>query len=97
MKKLEFLTGKARKDSDVLAVLVFGSYARGEEFRDVDVCLILKAKLGNGIMSEKRLAYVSESDLDVHIFQQLPLHIRSRVLREGRLVFCRDMAWVENP
>ncbi len=40
--------------------------------------------------AEKRLAYLAETDLDVAIFQSLPLHIRSRILKEGRVLFVRD-------
>ena len=91
MKALDKLVSKAKRDKSVLAVMVFGSYARGERHKDIDICLVLKKETGNGAMSRKRLAYVSESGLDVHVFQQMPLYIRVRVLREGKILFCRDM------
>ena len=91
MKALDKLVSKAKKDKEILAAMVFGSYARGEKHRDIDVCLVLSKELENGAMSRKRLAYVSESGLDVHVFQQIPLYIRVRVLREGKVLFCRDL------
>ena len=91
MKALDKLVSKAKKDNEILAVIVFGSYARGERHRDIDVCLVLKKETENGAMSRKMLAYVSESGLDVHIFQQIPLYIRTRVLKEGKVLFCRDL------
>jgi len=91
MKALDKLVSKAKKDKEILAVIVFGSYARGERHRDIDVCLVLKKETENGAMSRKMLAYVSESGLDVHIFQQIPLYIRTRVLKEGKVLFCRDL------
>jgi len=91
MKALDKLVSKAKKDKEILAVMVFGSYARGEKHRDIDVCLVLKKETENGAMSRKRLAYASESGLDVHIFQQIPLYIRTRVLKEGKVLFCRDL------
>lgn len=91
MKALDKLVSKAKKDKGILAVMVFGSYARGEKHRDIDVCLVLKKETENGAMSRKRLAYVSESGLDVHVFQQIPLYIRVRVLKEGKILFCRDL------
>jgi hypothetical protein len=33
---------------------------------------------------------MKDNSLDVHIFQQLPLYIRVRVLKEGRILFVRD-------
>lgn len=91
MKDMNALLSETRKDKNVLAVMVFGSHARNEEYRDIDVCIVLNKRVGNGSMSEKRLHYVSEYNFDVHIFQQLPLYIRVRVLREGKILFCRDI------
>jgi uncharacterized protein len=41
-------------------------------------------------LSRKRLEYLAQVDLDVQIFQALPLYIRSRVLKEGRVLFVRN-------
>ena len=87
------LVARAREDPDVLAVLLFGSRARGgaTPASDHDVCLVLAAPPRSDLdASEKRLQYLALGDLDVVVFQQLPLHIRSRVLREGRVLFTRD-------
>ena len=42
------------------------------------------------ILSAKKLDFVKEVELDIHVFQQLPLYIRTRVLREGQVLFERD-------
>ncbi len=87
------LIARAENDPDVLAVLLFGSRARGDAASgsDVDVCLVLGSETRSDLeRAEKRLAYLAETDLDVAIFQSLPLHIRSRVLTEGRVLFTRD-------
>ncbi len=92
-KELVGLIGKAKKDKDVLAVSIFGSFARGEKYRDVDVCLILRPqKYSNLEMSKKRLKYLSEAGdkFDIQIFQQLPVYIKHRILKEGKIIFCRD-------
>lgn len=84
---------RAAGDPDVLAVIVFGSQARGEASpaSDYDVCLVLAAGVPPGVeATRKRLDYLAGGDLDVVVFQQLPLHIRTRVLREGRVLFVRD-------
>lgn len=92
---LEELLQLSRRDPDILAVLVFGSVARGEEMphSDVDVCLLLSPAAEGSepiALSRKRLEYLARFDLDVRVFQQLPLYIRRRVLREGRVLFARD-------
>lgn len=87
------LIARAKRDLDVLAVLLFGSRARGEASTesDVDVCLVLRSDPASDLAgAEKRLEYVADVDFDVVVFQQLPLYIRSRVLKEGTVLFARD-------
>jgi len=90
---IERLIASVRGDHAVLAAILFGSEARGDAHTqsDVDVCLVLQEDpAGTLSCSQQRLTYLGSSELDVHIFQQLPLHLRTRVLREGRVLFCRD-------
>jgi len=92
--RLEGLLAKAREDPDVLGVFLFGSAARGEEGprSDVDVSLVLTEDAAADTLaaSRKRLDYMAASDLDVRVFQRVPLYIRHRILKEGRLLFSRD-------
>lgn len=83
------LLERAGRDPDVLAVILFGSAARGEagSGSDIDVCLVLTS---GADQMRTRLDYLSRFDLDVHAFQALPLYIRARVLREGRLLLVKD-------
>src|SRR5213593_1945468 len=84
---------RAKDDPDVLAVMLFGSRARGEAGldSDFDVCLVLTSgPMSDADGTQKRLDYLAEADLDLTIFQQLPLYVRSRVLREGKVLFVRD-------
>jgi predicted nucleotidyltransferase len=79
----------AERDDDVLAVILYGSLARGERARDVDICLVLlpdKASVG----FEKRIEYSSYKKLDVQVFQELPLYIRKRILEEGKVLVCKE-------
>lgn len=87
------LIARAKSDRDVLAVLLFGSRARGNASAesDVDVCLVLTSEPASDLAgAEKRLEYLADVDFDVVIFQQLPVYIRSRVLKEGGVLFARD-------
>ena len=87
------LVAHAKTDPDVLAVLLFGSRARGDAApsSDFDVCLVLGAEpRSDRDRAEKRLEYLAEEDLDVAVFQALPLHIRSRVLKDGTVLYARD-------
>ncbi|MBI2666676.1 nucleotidyltransferase domain-containing protein [Candidatus Woesearchaeota archaeon] len=66
-------------------------YARGESFRDVDVCIFLMSGSYSPLeISKKKLAYTQEQEkYDVQIFQQLPLYLRKRVFQDAKFVYCR--------
>jgi uncharacterized protein len=93
--EVEKLLAQAGRDADVLAVLLFGSVARGEQtaHSDIDICLVLMPPSmpdENTSLLRKRLEYLAQFNLDVQIFQALPLYIRSRILKEGQALFVRD-------
>ncbi|MDI6847819.1 MAG: nucleotidyltransferase domain-containing protein [Candidatus Bathyarchaeia archaeon] len=95
LKELEKIVEKARKDKNVLAVIVFGSHARKESkpFSDVDLCIVLQPKkFDNLFMTNKRLEYLDlvPDKYDIQIFQQLPVFIRTRILRDGKLLLNKD-------
>lgn len=93
VSEIEKLLTRVCQDTEVLAVLLFGSAARDEQvpLSDVDICLVMRAKSFEPTdLSHKRLEYMKDNSLDVRIFQQLPLYIRVRVLKEGRILFVRD-------
>jgi predicted nucleotidyltransferase len=95
LKAAESLLGKAKSDKDVLAVMLYGSEARQEQIStsDIDICLVLDPfshHTKKKSYSQKRLEYLKDFDFDIQIFQQLPLFIRRRVLKEGRVLFVRD-------
>lgn len=86
---LDKLQGKMEEDPDVLAIILYGSYARGEKARDVDLCLVLfPEKTQNGL--NKRIEYSYYDMIDVQVFQDLPLYMRPRILREGKMLHVKD-------
>ncbi len=91
-KELNALLEQAGQDNDVLALILFGSAARGEvsERSDIDVCLVLRPKRWEAEeLAQKRFEYL-HFDLDIKLFQQLPLYVRSRVLKEGIVLLVKD-------
>ncbi len=93
-KALQELLASVRQDPQILAVLLFGSAARGQQSprSDLDICLILTPQLkpyDPQMLAQKRLEYLT-CDLDLKIFQQLPLYVRRRVIKEGQLLYVRD-------
>ena len=43
-KVLSQLINKAKTDPSIIAIAFFGSYARQEKPRDIDICIFLKPK-----------------------------------------------------
>jgi len=77
--------------------LLFGSIIREEQtpLSDIDLCLVLVPKhtpIEPIAFSHKRLDYLKNFTFDIQIFQQLPLYVRRRILKEGRILFVRDEA-----
>ena len=90
---IDRVLAKAQRDPRLLAVLVFGSVARGDAtaHSDIDVCLVLGAGRYTPLETSRiKIEYLAEADLDIQVFQQLPLYVRHRVLKEGQVVFSRD-------
>ena len=83
---------RSKKDKDVAAVMLFGSAARGEKHRDIDVAIVLKPiKHTSSEMFGVRSKYTGVSDkLDVHIFQQLPLDTQRCALKDKKILLCND-------
>lgn len=75
----------------MLAVLLYGSRARGDAGprSDTDVCLVLRDEFPPDALPGKALIYFG-FDLDVRLYQALPLPLRRRILREGKVLFVRD-------
>ena len=93
-KSLDRLLSQAENDRRILAVFLFGSVAREEEYEgsDTDICLVLVPETYTPLqLSKLKLEYLRDFNQDIQIFQQLPLYIRKRVLKDGRILLTRDM------
>ena len=91
-KTIQKIIQQAQKDKSVIAIALFGSYARGESYRDIDVCIFLKpTEYAPEFLSAKKFEYIPEEEkYDIQIFQQLPLYIQKRILKEAKIVYCKN-------
>lgn len=87
---------KAKNDERVIAVALFGSSLNKNKKnfnpKDIDLCVFLDKKYKNKEMSKKRLEFLRENgnEIDIQVFQQLPVYIRIRVLKEGKFLLTKD-------
>ena len=89
-QRLERVAEEAKRDKHVAAVLLFGSHAgkRASKNSDIDICLLFSDR---NTASGRELEFSSISDaVDVSDFYSLPIYIRKRILKDGKVLFCRN-------
>src|SRR5271157_5747558 len=81
----------ATNDPEVLAVVVYGSYVRGESYKDIDICLFLFPNITQS-ESDKRISYSSQlpNIFDIQIFADLPIFIQAQVINEGVILLNKN-------
>lgn len=90
----QFVSATAN-DERVLALLLFGSRARGEAkgSSDLDLCIVLDPRQADASTAASvKLTYLEATPgiFDIQVYQSLPIYVRKRILAEGRVVYCRD-------
>lgn len=86
---LDSLLHAAEQDDRILAVLLYGSRARADAHAssDTDVCLVLRPQLDPKIeAADVQTDYFKFHDLDIRIYQRLPVYVRQRILKEGKVL-----------
>ena len=75
--------------SKVMAIILFGSYAREKikPLSDIDMAVIVK---NPDKVIEAEISSFSSNIFDVVIFSRLPLYIQFEVLKYGKPLFVRD-------
>jgi len=83
-KDFEFLKGK------VLALLIFGSFARGEATArsDIDICVVApRQKPVEVLKTIWRKVDVYGKKYDVWVFEELPLYLKIEIIENHEIVF----------
>lgn len=96
---VERVVAAAEGDDRVVAVLRYGSTARGDDgpASDVDLCLVLEPEDGSGTDGSRvRLDVVTEAqvdpeEVDVQVFQAVPMYVRKRVLEDAEVLWVGDL------
>jgi len=74
------------KIKGVLGVYLFGSFVKGENYRDIDICVI-----GNLERKEKNIIERMGSEkIDISFFEELPLYIKFEVIKNGKKIVIKN-------
>lgn len=98
MVEIEYL----RKDfyflslrKDILAILLYGSVAKGEDTpqSDIDICIVSPScKDKKSLLNEiYRKLDVFSKKYDVRFFEELPLYIQINVIKSNRIIYSKDI------
>ena len=89
--KIKKIMEQIKRCPEVIAVYLFGSYAKDtrKPISDIDIAVILE---NSNAEIEAEIGSLYSPEIDVVLFHRLPLHIQFEVLKYGRELFCRDEA-----
>ncbi|WFN37414.1 nucleotidyltransferase domain-containing protein [Methanomicrobium antiquum] len=96
METLDRIIKKVREDfifirDSCFAVLIFGSYARGENClcSDIDVCIVLKErKIEGGILYNNIYENVKMDEYDVVIFESCDDSLKYEISKDYIIAYC---------
>jgi len=90
-KDFSFLFGS----DDILAILLYGSAAAGDETprSDIDISVVLPSrKYMKDILNEiYRKLDVFTKKYDVRIFEELPLYIQINIIESNKIIYSKDI------
>lgn len=90
-KDFSFLFNK----KEVLAILLYGSVAKGEETprSDVDICIIAPACKDKAYLLREVFKNIDvfSKKYDVRIFEELPLYLQIQVIQQHEVIYAKDV------
>jgi len=98
-ERLPVLIEGFKKDPRINALYLFGSYARDKikPLSDIDIAVLLRnsqakkdywdIKLG---LLNKAMAILGTDEIDFVLLNEAPYELGYNILKEGRILFCRD-------
>lgn len=88
-RKIDEIVELLKSFDFVHSILLFGSRAREKSGRDIDICIVTSRELS--LRERLSLESTVPSGVDISTFFELPVHIRKRVFKEGKVLYSKDM------
>jgi predicted nucleotidyltransferase len=89
-KAIEDVVDKLKKLDTVHSIILFGSVARKEKGRDIDLCIVISPNTKLSLKKRIKLERMVPIDFDLSLFDELPIDVRRRVLQEGSILYTKD-------
>ena len=93
IKKIENDFAFIKNHPEIIALILFGSYASGQETSrsDIDICLVVPNKNLYEIHKfiSKNLN-IEREKYDIRFFEELPLYIKADIIENGVIIFTED-------
>jgi predicted nucleotidyltransferase len=88
-KTVQRVLAEVQQHPKVVAIFLFGSWARGEQMpiSDVDIAVLLDSP---DKRDEADIGSMYSPTIDLVLFHRLPVRIKFQVLKEGQPLFVRD-------
>ncbi|RLI69847.1 hypothetical protein DRO91_02125 [Candidatus Heimdallarchaeota archaeon] len=92
LERLKKDFSKLAKDPEVLAILLYGSHARGEASSrsDIDICIVAPKTKDQVELLRKAWREVG-GKYDLWLFEELPLYIQAEIIDTHKVVYCKDL------
>lgn len=91
--RLKYILNELSKLPFVRALILFGSQVNGMARQDSDIDIAVLTKNLSKQQETKILGY-SNDKVDISLFNKLPLIIQFRIIKDGKIVFCRDKKYL---
>lgn len=93
-EELKRIRKALKKENGLRFAYIYGSLGRGErDFSDIDIAVFSDKYLNSPnyeIGLSKRLGRLVGKPVDIRIINSMPLLLKSRLLKEGKLIFSRN-------
>lgn len=79
------------KINEILAILLFGSKAKGESLaRDIDICIVAPDAKNRAMLLLEIFSKIHKQNYDIWLFEELPLYMKAEIIKNHKILWCKD-------
>lgn len=102
-ERLPKLAEELKRDKNIAALYLFGSYAKGKikPLSDVDIAVLLKKAVPSGKYWDLKIGLISKltpilgtDEVDFVVLNEAPYELAYNIFKEGKILFCQNEKWL---